>query len=131
MLFRSFCEDEECYRTGAFANGQVVSIDGEVVQRTLIEGALLRRVAGRIGRRAGALEGVDEAGAEVELLAQRHQRVGAGRPDDGDSRLLGHLAAGHGQRGTVGPDDRVDLVVLDQPRDRVRRLDFVGLSSTS
>lgn len=41
-----FCEDEECYRTGAFANGQVVSIDGEVVQRTLIEGALLRRVAG-------------------------------------------------------------------------------------
>ena len=80
-----------------------------------------------IGCRAGALEGVDEAGTEVELLAQRHQRVGAGRPDDGDSRLLGHLAAGHGQRGTVGPDDRVDLVVLDQPRDRVRRLDLVGL----
>ena len=40
------------------------------------------------------LIGVDEAGAEVVLLALRHERVGAGGPDDGHLGAFGDFASG-------------------------------------
>ena len=50
-----------------------------------------------IGGRAGALVGVDEAGAEIVFLAGGDQGVGAGGADDRGFGFFGHFAAGHGQ----------------------------------
>ena len=41
-----FGGDERCFATGAFANGQVVRIDGEVVREVPTDSELLREVAG-------------------------------------------------------------------------------------
>lgn len=39
-----FAGDDACYATGAFANGQIVCIDGNVIKETTISAALLARV---------------------------------------------------------------------------------------
>lgn len=40
-----FQGDMACYQTGAFANGQIVTVDGKTIQRVMISGEELRKVA--------------------------------------------------------------------------------------
>ena len=80
-----------------------------------------------VGRGGGALIGVDEAGAEVVLLALRHERVGAGGADDGHLGAFGDFAAGHGERGAVGADDGEHLVMFGETFHGVGGFDLVGL----
>ena len=40
-----FQGDVACYQTGAFANGQIVTVDGKMIQRVMISGEELRKVA--------------------------------------------------------------------------------------
>ncbi|OFK23425.1 HAD hydrolase family protein [Olsenella sp. HMSC062G07] len=51
-----FADEGRCFATGAFANGQVVRIDGEIVHEESLESALLQEVADLLdGRGAPAL----------------------------------------------------------------------------
>ena len=80
-----------------------------------------------IGGGSGTLIGVDEAGAEVVLLALGHQGAGAGGTHAGHLGLFGHFSTGHGQRGTVGTDQGHDLVAFHQALDGVGGFHLVGL----
>lgn len=42
---RMFQNDVACYQTGAFANGQIVTVDGKTIQRVMISGEALRKVS--------------------------------------------------------------------------------------
>lgn len=85
-----FGGDERCFLTGAFANGQVVRIDGEVVREVPTDSELLREVAGvldELGYDAWlTVYSLDECGvtfvtSREEQLRDCLLRVGYGRPN--------------------------------------------------
>ena len=90
-------------------------------------GLLVAEVLVGVGRGGGTLIGIDEAGAEVVLLALRHERVGAGGPDDGHLGAFGDFAAGHGEGGAVGADDGEHLFMFGEALHGVGGFDLVGL----
>ena len=59
-----------------------------------------------VGSGGSALIGIDEAGAEVVLLALGDEGAGAGGAHAGHAGLFADFAAGHGQGGAVGADCR-------------------------
>ena len=78
-------------------------------------------------RRAGALERIDEAGAENEFLALCHERVRAGGSHHRDPGLFGDFSAGHSQGRTVRADDGDDFFLLDQSFHGIGGFDLIGL----
>ena len=85
-----FGGDERCFATGAFANGQVIRIDGEIVREVPTDSELLREVAGvldELGYDAWlTVYSLDECGvtfvtSREEQLRDCLLRVGYGRPN--------------------------------------------------
>ena len=85
-----FGGDERCFLTGAFANGQVIRIDGEIVREVPTDSELLREVAGvldELGYDAWlTVYSLDECGvtfvtSREEQLRDCLLRVGYGRPN--------------------------------------------------
>ena len=86
-----FGGDERCFLTGAFANGQVIRIDGEVVREVPTDSELLREVAGvldELGYDAWlTVYSLDECGGVTFVTSREEQlrdcllRVGYGRPN--------------------------------------------------
>jgi hydroxymethylpyrimidine pyrophosphatase-like HAD family hydrolase len=73
----TFHEDERCYATGAYANGQIVMLDGEVIHKEWCSAEALQRVADvmdELGEGALAvydIEGPDRSGWFVSSDAAR------------------------------------------------------------
>ena len=85
-----FGGDERCFATGAFANGQIIRIDGELVREVPTDSELLREVAGvldELGYDAWlTVYSLDECGvtfvtSREEQLRDCLLRVGYGRPN--------------------------------------------------
>ena len=65
-------------------------------------GGLGAQLAESVVGKDGALEGIEEADAEVVGIARRHLRVGAGHADGGDAGIREVLRARDGHAGAVG-----------------------------
>lgn len=86
-----FGGDERCFATGAFANGQIIRIDGEIVREVPTDSELLREVAGvldELGYDAWlTVYSLDECGGVAFVTSREEQlrdcllRVGYGRPN--------------------------------------------------
>lgn len=95
-----FGDDETCYATGAFANGQVVRVDGRTVKRVDIGAELLQQVVDVLeGEHRNvwlALYDLADA-ARVSLVSPHPDRILANPPDTWDGRtqrILPRVPAG-------------------------------------
>ena len=109
--------DEELGQAHGVVVGDFADDDG------LLGSHVLERVVGH----DGALEGIEEADAEVEVVVLGDQGVGAGKADGRDLRVLEDGTGGHGEAGTPGAEHHVDLVAVDQALAGVGGFDLVGL----
>ena len=82
-----FGDDETCYATGAFANGQVVRVDGRTVKWVAIESGLLQQVVDVLDGECLdvwlALYGLTDP-AHVSLVSPHPDRILANPPDTWD-----------------------------------------------
>ena len=81
----------------------------------------------RVGGTHGSLEGIQEADAEVILVALGYVGVGGRNSDRGNLGFSKNRSAGHRQRTAPGSDDRLHFFLLHQNRRRIRRFHLVGL----
>jgi hydroxymethylpyrimidine pyrophosphatase-like HAD family hydrolase len=131
--------DPRCCATGAFANGQVIRIDGETVKVISIASDLLQRVADVLDD-AGVpawLAIYDQRGEEpARLVTSRPQGVGENPPDTWGRSVCGTAArvepGGHVKANVQCSCDRRQMVeVRDLLRREVPELSFVLPSLTA
>ncbi|NMF26164.1 HAD family phosphatase [Olsenella umbonata] len=87
-----FQGDEVCYRTGAFANGQIVTVDGIAIQRVMISGEDLRKVAVYLDRMDAdawlAIYNPDDLN-DTNLVTRFPERVASNPPDTWGKSVFG------------------------------------------
>ncbi|MPM19372.1 hypothetical protein SDC9_65795 [bioreactor metagenome] len=89
----------------------VAQADGIVVAQLgkAVSGLGFESIGGEVCKN-GALEGIQEADAEVMGVAFGHGGVGAGDADDGDLRILKHVGSGDGHAGAIGTQSNGDAL---------------------
>lgn len=130
-----FAGDQACYATGAFVNGQLLFVDGRLVEEHTIEGVLLDEVADYLADWDGAALGVydldrvegvsDGAVSYVGVTAVELERHGTAFPRPYD--LLDHVNKSSYLKTNIRCDlSRQDMKALvDELRTRFSELSFV------
>ena len=110
---------------GKVLNQALIVLVAQLAQAIgLLGGELLLREVGQ----NGALEGVQEADAEIVVIARSDAGVGAGHADGGQTRFTEDGAAGHGAAGAVSTQHQRN-VLAHQLRSGGRSLGGIGAVS--
>lgn len=135
-VHRTFGGDERCYATGAFANGQMVRLDGEVIHREFCPMEALQRVADimdDVGEGALALYDVEGTGNAAWFVSRSPERVASGfgwALGSYESRPVVEAPSLKANVHVEGTRDHL-VRVRDLLRDEVPDLDFVFPSRTA
>jgi Cof subfamily protein (haloacid dehalogenase superfamily) len=134
-----FQGDEVCYRTGAFANGQIVTVDGITIQRVMISGEDLRKVALYLDRMDAdawlAIYNPDDLN-DTNLVTRFPERVASNPPDTWGKSVFGVVSDVQDRdylKANIQCSCSRDQMILirDRLRELVPELSFVMPSMTA
>ena len=135
-VFRTFHNDEQCFATGAFANGQIVMLDGEVIHREWCPVEPLQRVADimdELGSGALALYNVDGPDLSAWFVSKDAERCAHGFGWELSSYRIEPAVLEPSLKSNVhmsGPRE-LQIEVRDLLRREVPELEFVFPSQTA